>query len=46
MKVTQYKALGFSFGTLVDRERGILEGLLPLSLQGTALASDGQVLST
>ncbi|VVO19758.1 haloacid dehalogenase [Pseudomonas fluorescens] len=45
MKVTQYKALGFSFGTLVDRERGILEGLRPLSVQAQALASDEQVLS-
>jgi hypothetical protein len=45
MKVTQYKALGFSFGTLIDRERGILEGLRPLSVQAPALISDEQVLS-
>lgn len=45
MKVTQYKALGLSFGTLVDRERGILEGLRPLSVQTTDPHSDEQVLS-
>ena len=45
MKVTQYKALGLSFGTLVDCERGILEGLRPLSVQTAFLHSDEQVLS-
>lgn len=45
MKVTQYKALGFSFGTLIDRERGILEGLRPLAVQAQTLTSDEQVLS-
>lgn len=31
MKITQYKALGFScYGTLVDRNRGVLEALRPL----------------
>ncbi|MCD5976511.1 HAD family hydrolase [Pseudomonas quasicaspiana] len=45
MKVTQYKALGFSFGTLVDRERGILEGLRPLAVQGNPAFSDEQLLS-
>jgi hypothetical protein len=45
MKVTQYKALGLSFGTLVDRERGILEGLRPLSVRTTDLHSDEQMLS-
>lgn len=44
MKVTQYKALGFSFGTLVDRERGILEGLRPLAVQSTPTPSDEQLL--
>ncbi|MFJ3484177.1 hypothetical protein ACIPL1_12470 [Pseudomonas sp. NPDC090202] len=46
MKVTQYKALGLSFGTLVDRERGILEGLRPLAVQSDANTSDAQLLST
>jgi hypothetical protein len=45
MKVTQYKALGFSFGTLVDRERGILEGLRPLAVQRAQAISDEQLLS-
>ena len=44
MKVTQYKALGFSFGTLVDRERGILEGLRPLAVQRHPAPSDEQLL--
>jgi hypothetical protein len=44
MKVTQYKALGFSFGTLVDRERGILEGLRPLAVQGDIRLCDAQLL--
>ncbi|GGJ93288.1 hypothetical protein [Pseudomonas matsuisoli] len=31
MRITQYKALGFScYGTLMDREGGVLEGLRPL----------------
>jgi hypothetical protein len=46
MKVTQYKALGLSFGTLVDRERGILEGLRPLAVQSESNTSDAQLLST
>lgn len=46
MKVTQYKALGLSFGTLVDRERGIIEGLRPLAVQSDAPTSDAQLLST
>ncbi|MGV6394376.1 hypothetical protein ACTUVN_004150 [Pseudomonas caspiana] len=46
MKVTQYKALGFSFGTLVDRERGILEGLRPLAVQGNPAITDEQLLNT
>lgn len=45
MKVTQYRALGFSFGTLVDRERGILEGLRPLAVQQKPVTSDEQLLS-
>ncbi|KQQ59424.1 haloacid dehalogenase [Pseudomonas sp. Leaf129] len=44
MKVTQYKALGFSYATLVDRERGILEGLRPLSVQSRTPSSDEQLL--
>ncbi|MEQ7917589.1 hypothetical protein ABQX22_00210 [Xanthomonas sp. WHRI 1810A] len=44
MKVTQYKALGFSFGTLVDRERGILEGLRPLAVQRESVISDEHLL--
>ncbi|MEQ9724319.1 hypothetical protein ABRP29_01655 [Pseudomonas sp. WHRI 8822A] len=44
MKVTQYKALGLSFGTLVDRERGIIEGLRPLAVQVEELASDARLL--
>lgn len=44
MKVTHYKALGFSFGTLVDRERGILEGLRPLAVQSTPATSDEHLL--
>ena len=44
MKVTQYKALGLSFSTLVDRERGILEGLRPLAVQSDAGTSDEQLL--
>jgi hypothetical protein len=36
MKITQYKALGFSYyGTLVDRNRGVLHALRPL-LERTA----------
>lgn len=46
MRVTQYKALGLSFATLVDRERGILEGLRPLAVQSDAATSDAQLLST
>lgn len=46
MKVTHYKALGLSFGTLVDRERGILEGLRPLAVQSESNTSDAQLLST
>lgn len=45
MKVTQYKALGLSIATVVDRERGILEGLRPLAVQSEALTSDAQLLS-
>jgi hypothetical protein len=45
MRVTHYKALGLSFGTLVDRERGILEGLRPLAVQSESSASDAQLLS-
>ncbi|TBU79724.1 haloacid dehalogenase [Pseudomonas daroniae] len=45
MRVTQYKALGLSFGTLVDRERGILEGLRPLAVQAAIATSDAQLLS-
>ncbi len=44
MKVTQYKALGLSFGTLVDRERGIIEGLRPLAVQVEELSSDARLL--
>ena len=46
MRVTHYKALGLSLGTLVDRERGILEGLRPLAVQSESSASDAQLLST
>lgn len=45
MRVTQYKALGLSIATVVDRERGILEGLRPLAVQSEALTSDAQLLS-
>jgi hypothetical protein len=45
MKVTHYRALGFSLGTLVDRERGILEGLRPLAVQANPDLSDEQLLS-
>ena len=45
MRVTQYKALGLSFATLVDRERGILEGLRPLAVQSESVTSDAQLLS-
>ncbi|MHC8287008.1 HAD family hydrolase [Pseudomonas sp. XS1P51] len=45
MRVTQYKALGFSFGTVVDRERGILDGLRPLAVQSDVTTSDEQLLS-
>jgi len=45
MRVTQYKALGLSLGTLVDRERGILEGLRPLAVQSASATSDVQLLS-
>ena len=45
MKVTHYSALGFSLGTLVDRERGILEGLRPLAVQANPDLSDEQLLS-
>lgn len=44
MRVTQYKALGLSFGTVVDRERGILEGLRPLAVQSAVATSDAQLL--
>lgn len=44
MRVTQYQALGFSFGTLVDRERGILDGLRPLAVQSAVPTSDEQLL--
>ncbi|PVZ19698.1 MULTISPECIES: haloacid dehalogenase [unclassified Pseudomonas] len=44
MKVTQYKALGLAIGTLVDRERGILEGLRPLAVQAGQALSDEQLL--
>lgn len=46
MRVTQYKALGLSFATLVDRERGILEGLRPLAVHSDAATSDALLLST
>ncbi|WP_296246783.1 hypothetical protein [Pseudomonas sp. UBA4194] len=46
MKVTQYHALGFSFATLVDRERGILDGLRPLAVQSETAPSDQQLLNT
>lgn len=46
MKVTQYKALGLSIGTLVDRERGILDGLRPLAVQAGKALSDDQLLGT
>ncbi|WP_407310513.1 hypothetical protein [Pseudomonas sp. nanlin1] len=45
MRITQYKALGFSFSTLVDRERGILEGLRPLAVQEANATSDDHLLS-
>jgi hypothetical protein len=45
MRVTQYKALGLSFATLVDRERGILEGLRPLAVQSESVTSDAQLLN-
>lgn len=36
MKITQYKALGFScYGTLVDRNRGVLDALRPLLERAT-----------
>lgn len=44
MKVTQYHALGFSYATLVDRERGILDGLRPLAVQSTVVTGDEQLL--
>ena len=44
MKVTQYHALGFSYATLVDRERGILDGLRPLAVQSNAATGDEQLL--
>ena len=44
MKVTQYQALGFSYATLVDRERGILDGLRPLAVQSTVAQADEQLL--
>ncbi|SDI02015.1 hypothetical protein SAMN05216588_11071 [Pseudomonas flavescens] len=44
MKVTQYKALGFSLGTVVDRERGILDGLRSLAVHSTRATSDEQLL--
>lgn len=46
MRVTRYKALGLSVGTLVDRERGILEGLRPLAVHGEPLGGDAQLLRT
>jgi hypothetical protein len=45
MKVTHYKALGLSVGTILDRERGILEGLRPLAVQGQSTLSDAQLLN-
>lgn len=44
MKVIHYKALGFSIGTLIDRERGILEGLRPLAVQSATPTTDAQLL--
>ncbi len=44
MKVNRYQALGFSYATLVDRERGILEGLRPLAVQSAQLQGDQQLL--
>jgi hypothetical protein len=46
MRINHYKALGLSYGTLVDRERGILEGLRPLAVQSESSASDAHLLST
>lgn len=45
MKVTHYKALGLSVGTVLDRERGILEGLRPLAVQGRSAMDDTQLLA-
>ncbi|MNE01641.1 hypothetical protein D3C76_548290 [compost metagenome] len=44
MKITQYQALGLSYATLVDRERGILEGLRPLAAQSARPLDDPQLL--
>ena len=44
MKITQYQALGLSYATLVDRERGILEGLRPLAVQSAQPVDDHQLL--
>ena len=44
MKVTHYKALGLSVGTVLDRERGILDGLRPLTVQSRSAIGDAQLL--
>jgi len=45
MNITRYKALGFScYGTLVDRNRGVLEALRPLLEATTQRVSDEEVL--
>ncbi|HKS12619.1 MAG TPA: hypothetical protein VJS90_06220 [Pseudomonas sp.] len=44
MKITHYRALGLSYATLVDRERGILEGLRPLAAQSARPLDDPQIL--
>ncbi|MFR0716148.1 hypothetical protein ACLUS7_13935 [Enterobacterales bacterium BD_CKDN230030183-1A_HGKHYDSX7] len=45
MKITHYQALGLSYATLVDRERGILEGLRPLAAQSARPLDDLQLLA-
>ncbi|MDH4549412.1 MULTISPECIES: hypothetical protein [Pseudomonas] len=45
MKITHYQALGLSYATLVDRERGILEGLRPLAAQSAQPLDDRQLLA-
>ncbi|MFJ4056504.1 hypothetical protein OSW16_20685 [Pseudomonas putida] len=45
MKITHYQALGLSYATLVDRERGILEGLRPLAAQSAQRLNDQQLLA-